>query len=180
MHKIEFYSWALSPFANKVQCYLLFLDIEYETIFVDAMLIRKMLPIGITIPVLTIDGESRNESSELGFWLNELYPNKLLVPEELKNKIIEADNWVTDRLINHSFRDFFGFDDPLIIRAKKRLHFSKMLDQTSPKRLGIIFRFFHMLLIGQTFVKGLIATTDRTRPLGELKSELAVTDNNSS
>ena len=67
MNNVQFYSFALSSYALKVHCYLLALDIDFETIFVDAMKMRKILPVGRTVPVLTVNNESRNESSEIGY-----------------------------------------------------------------------------------------------------------------
>ncbi len=173
MRKIKFYSFALSPFALKVQSYLLFLDVDFETEFVDPMKARSIIPVGTTIPVLTIDGESRNNSSDLGFWLDDLYPEKHLVPEQLKDKIVAVDNWVTRQLINHAFRESVGFDDSMIAKFKKRWRLSKVLDLTSPNGISTIFRILHMLFIEQSFIKGHINSTDKSRPLSELKLELA-------
>lgn len=173
MNKVQFYSFALSPYALKVHCYLLALDIDFETIFVDAMKMRKILPVGSTVPVLTVNNESRNESSDIGYWLNELYPQQQLVPLELIAKTQIADKWVNDKLINLAFRDTVGFDDPIIKKYKKRLHLSKVLGQTSPNGVSVIFRFFHMLFLEQTFVKNNIAMTDTGRILNDLRIELA-------
>ena len=125
MSMIKLYSFALSPYALKVQSYLLFLDVDFETIYIDPMKIRKILPVGKTVPVLTVNTESRNESSDLGYWLNELYPEKKLVPKFLIEKTKITEKWVNDRLVNHAFREAIGFDDRFIIKAKKRLHLSK-------------------------------------------------------
>lgn len=173
MNKVQFYSFALSPYALKVHCYLLALDIDFETIFVDAMKMREILPVGKTVPVLTVNSESRNESSEIGYWLNELYPEQQLVPLELVEKTQIADKWVNDRLINLAFRDSVGFDDPMIKKYKKRLHLSKALGQTSPNGVSAIFRLAHMLLLEKTFVKNNIAMTDVGRKLDDLRVELA-------
>ena len=40
MSKIKFYSFALSPFALKVQSYLLYLDIDFDTVFVNPLKIK--------------------------------------------------------------------------------------------------------------------------------------------
>jgi len=173
MRNIQLYSFALSPYALKVKCYLLFLDATFETIQIEPMKIRTVLPVGKTVPVLTVDDESRNESSDLGNWLNELYPEKKLVPVSLIEKTKITDKWVNNRLINHAFRQSLGFDDSLIVKAKKRLHLSKVLDQTVPNGVSRGFRLFHMLFVGLTFVKHHVATTDRTRSLSDLKIELA-------
>ena len=174
MNNITFYSFALSPFALKVHSYLLALGVEFDTVFVDAMKMRTILPIGKTIPVLTINNESRRDSSELGYWLSSLYPEKNLAPKVLLGKINTADDWVNNRLINLSFREALGFDDSLMARYKKRLYLSNILGQTSPEGVSAVFRFFHMLFVGQTFVKRHIAMTDKTRSLADLKVELAL------
>lgn len=173
MSKIQLYSFALSPYALKVKSYLLFLDVDFETIHIDPMEIRKILPVGKTVPVLTVNNESRNDSSDLGYWLNELYPEKQLVPEGFLEKTKISDEWVNNVLINHAFRQALGSDDSILVRAKKRLVLSKALDRTVPAGVSSIFRLLHMLLVGLTFVRLQIATTDKSRPLSELKIELA-------
>lgn len=95
MRNIQLYSFALSPYALKVKCYLLFLDVTFETIQIEPMKIRTVLPVGKTVPVLTVDDESRNESSDLGNWLNELYPEKKLVPVSLIEKLKSQTNGLT-------------------------------------------------------------------------------------
>lgn len=173
MNQIKFFSFALSPYALKVNCYLIFLGVEYETLFVNPLTMRKEIPVGSTIPVLTINDESRNESTEIGLWLNEIFPDKELVPAVLKDKVIEIDDWVSHRLIPHAFREFIGHDDTLPKRASKRWKLSQVLDQTSPNGISGLFRFLHLLFVGQTFVKGLVSTTDKSRHLSDLKQELA-------
>lgn len=173
MDNIKLYAFALSPYALKVKCYLLFLGVDFETIYIDPLKVRTGLPVGKTVPVLTINNESRNESSELGYWLNKRYPEKQLIPDDLLEKNKLADQWVNNRLINHVFRETTGFDEGFINKVKTRLKSSKSLALTVPNGIPFWFPALHVLLLDFTFVRHHIAMTDKTRTLTELKFELA-------
>ena len=54
--------------------------------------------------MLEIDGEYRRDSSELAFWLDELFPEKPLCPEEHGDKIKEIDAWVSSTFLISIFR----------------------------------------------------------------------------
>jgi len=171
---IKLYTFALSPYGLKVCGYLQFLELDFTTIYVDPMRMREQLPVGRKVPVLSINGEARNESTELGLWLDAKYPGRGMVPKHLRAGIMAADDWVTRRLIPHLFRDAIGYDDPPLERARKRLQMSKVLDQTSPRGISPLFRLLHLLFIGRTFVGDQVAATDTSVSLGELKRQLAL------
>ena len=173
MSDIKLYTFALSPYGLKVQCYLSFLQLDFQIVYVDPIKMRQELPVGRKVPVLSIDGEARNESTQLGLWLDEKYPLQRLVPQDLKVDVMAADDWVTHRLIPHLFRDAIGYDDPPVERARKRLKMSKVLDQTSPRGLSLLFRLLHLLFIGRTFVGDQVSSTDTASTLPELKQQLA-------
>ena len=54
--------------------------------------------------MLEIDGEYRRDSSELAFWLDELFPEKPLCPAEHRDKIKDIDAWVSGTFLISIFR----------------------------------------------------------------------------
>lgn len=71
---IRLYSYALSPFAAKVHCYLCYKGLEFETFYVHPFKVRDELPLGCQVPVLEIDGEYKNDSTPIGLWLERKFP----------------------------------------------------------------------------------------------------------
>ena len=106
MKTVKLYGYATSPYVRKVGCFLYYKGIEFEHIPVNP--INPAQTIGHTngtqVPVLEIDGDYRRESSELAFWLDELFPEKPLCPEEHGDKIKEIDAWVSSTFLISIFR----------------------------------------------------------------------------
>ena len=173
MSEIKFYSFALSPFALKVQSYLLYLDIDFDTVFVNPLKIKQIVPCGTTVPAMTIKEECKTDSTKIGLWLDELYPEKQLVPKMSKEKILDADKWVTNRLVNLNFRDFSGFDESIVNRARKRWSASKSVMLTTPDAT-FAFRILQLLFMGKSFIRSHIDATDKSRSLGDLRYELSI------
>jgi len=107
-HKpIKLYSYPTSPFAQKVSCYLKYKNLDFEFIGVNPMTNAEIrFTKQKQVPVLEIGGEWRKESSELGMWLDELYPDKSIIPSDDsgREKILKIDRWITDSLIPTNFR----------------------------------------------------------------------------
>lgn len=57
------YAFALSPYVLKVITYLKFKRIQPEIIYVHPAKAKSILPVGSTVPVLTVDGASTSEST---------------------------------------------------------------------------------------------------------------------
>jgi hypothetical protein len=62
VHQVTLHTFATSPYGLKVQAYLANKRIPYETVYADPFRLKRVLPVGKTVPVLTIDGESRSDS----------------------------------------------------------------------------------------------------------------------
>ena len=113
MSEIKFYSFALSPFALKVQSYLLYLDIDFDTVFVNPLKIKQIVPCGTTVPAMTIKEECKTDSTKIGLWLDELYPEKQLVPKMSKEKILDAGfAW-----LNILFHGIYHFEEIPTLRS---------------------------------------------------------------
>lgn len=106
MTDIKLYGYATSPYVRKVGCFLYYKDLDFEFVPVSPMTAAEQLEFvgGTRVPVLTIDGEARRESSELGLWLDEKFPEKPVCPPEHSEKIAELDKWVSDTFLMSIFR----------------------------------------------------------------------------
>lgn len=161
---IKLYSYAVSPYAQKVRCYLLYKDLPFETHYINPVAVKQELPIGHLVPVLSCGDEFRNESSEIGLWLDELFPDMPLVPDELRDSILEADAWVSDRLIPLVFRVLIGYGDPMTTIIRKRWAASEALDRSVPVGVSFSLRLMHLLRLGRApMIKRLLKQTDLDR-----------------
>ena len=109
--KIRLYSYAMSPYAAKVHCFLLYKQLDFECFYIHPLRVSKDLPIGRQVPVLTIGDESRNDSTPIGLWLDERFPEapRLLPAQgEERDRLVAIDDWVTNHLIPGSFRSYPG------------------------------------------------------------------------
>ena len=84
---ITLYTYAMSPYAAKVHCFLLYKQLDFECFYVNPMRVKEDLPVGREVPVLTVGDESRADSTPIGLWLDELFPDHpRLLPEEGKER----------------------------------------------------------------------------------------------
>jgi len=106
MKDVKIYGYATSPFVRKVGCFLYYKNIEFTHVPVNPIDPAKTLSHtgGTQVPVLEIDGECRRESSELAFWLDEVFPEKPLCPAQHKDKIKTIDAWISNTLLNLQYR----------------------------------------------------------------------------
>lgn len=101
--KITLYGYATSPYVRKVACYLYYKGLSFDYVGVSPLKPRKTIGFtgGRQVPVLKVGDEWRLDSSKIGLWLDELYPEKTLVfgTEEERQKITEIDDWASDQFI---------------------------------------------------------------------------------
>ncbi len=108
---VRLYSYAMSPYAAKVHCFLLYKRIPFECFYINPLRVKRDLPVGRQIPVVTIGDESRADSTPIGLWLDERFPQlPRLLPEtgDQRERLLEIDDWITHCLIPGSFRFFPG------------------------------------------------------------------------
>ena len=119
--KIKLFGYSTSPFVRKVGCYLYYKKLPFEFLPVNPI---NPIAIGFSnqtqVPVLSIDGEWRKNSTDLGIWLDELFPEKRLLGDsnDHRKKILEIDQWVSDRFIRSMFR--MAVDTPLSMAFRYR------------------------------------------------------------
>lgn len=104
MPKLTLYTFATSPYGLKVQAYLAYKRIPYETVYADPFRLKHVLPVGRTVPVLTIDGESRRDSQEIARWLDERFPERPLFPSDDAARVRAMDDWIQHCLITANFK----------------------------------------------------------------------------
>ena len=106
---ITLYGYATSPFVQKVYCYLLFKRLQFAVSYVNPVTNRPLEFTGQRqVPVLSIAGQWRKESSQLGLWLDEIQSEHPLGrgAAAKQKHIRNIDSWVSQRLI---FANFYGF-----------------------------------------------------------------------
>ena len=106
MTQIKLYGYATSPYVRKVGCFLYYKQLDFEFVPVSPLNAAEALEFsgGTSVPVLTIDGESRRDSSPLGHWLDECFPERPLCPAEHRDKILQIDEWVSNTFLLSIFR----------------------------------------------------------------------------
>ncbi len=106
MTDIKLYGYATSPYVRKVGCFLYYKQLEFEFVPVSPLNAAEVLEFsgGTSVPVLVIDGEARRESSELGHWLDERFPERPLRPAEHVQLIDRIDEWVSKTFLLSIFR----------------------------------------------------------------------------
>lgn len=115
MTDIQLFSYATSPYAQKVGCYLKYKNIDFKFIPVNPLTNRE---IAFTrqrqVPVLQVGEQWRKESSDLGLWLEELYPNKPILPSDQgqRDLVLKVDQWISDSLIPSAFRYAVEWQNP--------------------------------------------------------------------
>lgn len=167
---IRLYSYAMSPFAAKVHCFLLYKRLSFEPFYINPLRVRQDLPLGKQIPVLTVDGESRADSTPIGLWLDELFPDHpRLLPADgpERARLLDIDSWVSNRLIPGSFRSYPGEGLDRFLNGWK---LSYVMAHTARGGLPLPLRAAWPLFIKRVgFVRRLVAMADTGLPVREAK-----------
>ncbi|WP_298333689.1 glutathione S-transferase family protein [uncultured Erythrobacter sp.] len=108
MTQIKLYGYCTSPYVRKVGAFLMYKGLDFEFVGISPLEAAQRLAKfgGTQVPVLEIDEEWKRDSTPIGLWLDELYPEKRLVPEDEagRNAVLELDRWVSDRFMPSIFR----------------------------------------------------------------------------
>ena len=107
MADIKLYGYSTSPFVQKVACYLYYKELPFEFVPVNLIGQPELAFTGQTqVPVLKIDDEWRLDSTPLGIWLDQRFPDKPLLGQnqEQRELILNIDRWITDGYIAAIFR----------------------------------------------------------------------------
>jgi glutathione S-transferase len=166
MSGVRLYTYAMSPFAAKVHCFLLYKGVEFECFYINPLRTRRDLPVGRQIPVLTVGGESRADSTPIGLWLDELYPDHppLLPPNGAEREhLIRLDHWITENLICTSFRSYPGAGVNRVLNAWK---LASVMSRTARGGIPFLLRAAWPLVINRVgFVREQVALADDGLPV---------------
>jgi glutathione S-transferase len=170
---IRLYTYAMSPYAAKVHCFLLYKRLDFECFYINPLRVKRDLPVGRQIPVVTVGGESRADSTPIGLWLDELFPESpRLLPAagEERERLLALDGWVTNHLIPGSFRSYPGAGVDHFLNGWK---LSSVMAKTAQGGLPILLRAaWPMLVTRVAFVRRLVAQADNGLPVQEAKRKL--------
>lgn len=173
MPAIRLYSYAMSPYAAKVHCFLLYKRLPFECFYIHPLRVAEDLPVGRQIPVLTVGSESRADSTPIGLWLDERFPEHpplLPGPGEQRERLLAVDDWVTNHLIPGSFRSYPGAGIDRFLNGWKLSH---VMANTARGGLPWLLRAAWPLVIGRVaFVRKLVAQADNGLPVREAKLKL--------
>ena len=134
MPSVTLYTFATSPYGLKVQAYLAYKRIPYDIVYASPFNLKRELPVVRTVPVVTIDGESRNESQQVARGLDERYPERPLFPDGDDGECVRAlDDWVQHCLITANFEFAFPRLSPMLaVQVMNAWRLGSIVDQTTP------------------------------------------------
>ncbi|OUS26861.1 hypothetical protein A9Q99_16735 [Gammaproteobacteria bacterium 45_16_T64] len=165
---ITLYTFTMSPYAEKVHCYLQYKQLPFQCFYINPLRLKKDLPVGTQVPALTVGSESRAESSDIGIWLDEMFPDSpSLLPanQEERVKVLAIDQWVTHRLIPGNFRNYPG-SGVNMRRVYNGWRLGQVLHKTSHGGIPWLFQASWPLVLSQLgFLKEMRDMTDKHLPL---------------
>ena len=115
-HTVRLYGYATSPFVVKAGVFLKYKQIPFEFVPVNPVFPKQQLsqfPRQRKVPVLTIDDQWRADSTPLGIWMEEVFPERPILgdtPEET-DRILALDQWVSDQLLMGRFRQAMEWEN---------------------------------------------------------------------
>jgi len=173
---IRLYAYALSPYAAKVHCFLAFKALPFEIFYVDPLKARSQLPVGQQVPVLQIGDEARADSTAIGLWLDERFPEtrRLMPDDDLEmQRLMDFDGWISGRLIPAAFRLLLAHGETTAVRLRNRRRGARVMDATVEGGLPAPLKLIYPLVISRPgFIRRLINTTDGTISNRQLLEEL--------
>lgn len=173
MAQIRLYGYATSPFVMKVAAYLKFKQLDYEMVPVRPVSNEQIrFTNQRKVPVLQIGEEWRTESSELGWWLDELYPEPTLdcAQEQDCFKIRDIDGWISNSLIPARFREAVDWTDQwTALRAGWRL--SQIVNGHTP--IPLHWRLLWPFAIRRApFILDMVNGLDRKEPMEVMRNRV--------
>ena len=101
--EITLYGYTTSPFVRKVSCYLYYKGLQFNFVGVSPVEPNKTIGFsgGTQVPVVKIGDKWRTDSSPIGHWIEELYPEKPLLGKTATDRetIVKIDDWASEQFI---------------------------------------------------------------------------------
>lgn len=172
---ITLYGYTTSPFVRKVSCYLYYKQLPFT--FVGVSPVEPDKTIGFTgstqVPVLKIGGEWRLDSSPIGVWIDELYPEKPLLgaSEAEREAILTIDTWASEQFIpGMIFRS--AVDADITDGFRKRAWRLAEIVSSGAEMPTHVRDTWPDLLKSAPFIKRMVNELDRTEPLLAMQQRL--------
>jgi glutathione S-transferase len=124
------------------------------------------------VPVLEINGEWRNDSTQLGVWLDELYPEPPLLGMNAndRQKILSIDQWVSDVMIRSQFCEAVNWTNSYhSIRNGWRLARIVNFGTPIPWMWQLLWPFG---VKRAPFIANMVNQLDRSEPIGDMQKRI--------
>ncbi len=119
---ITLYAYCDSPYALKVAAFLDHKKLDYDVVYVNPIHRRELefvheKPSRRIVPVLKVGDEWREDSTPIGLWLDQLFPDRPMLPQDdaERRRVMADDEWVTTEIIPGIFREMY---DPESLRSR--------------------------------------------------------------
>jgi len=170
---IRLFTFPTSPYSMKVGCYLKYKKLDYELVGVSPITFKQVEFAGKRrVPVLSIGDDWKHESSEIGMWLDEKFPDRAILPEAEADKarVLSIDNWISDQLIPTMFRAVIDWPS-ISIGMKNGWKLARAVNQSTPMPAWV--RMMWPILIRKApFIVHMVHGLDRSVPLKEAQQKL--------
>lgn len=169
--EVKLYGYVTSPFVVKVGAFLKYKQIPFDLVPVNPVRPRelKKFPGQRKVPVLTIGDEWRHDSTPLGIWLDEVFPQRPILGEtpEDTQRILAIDEWVTNQLLMGQFRHAVEWENTLdSIRNGWKL--ARTLHDSTP--IPFVLRWAWPFIVRRVgFVRRFAGSVDLSEPLPQMR-----------
>lgn len=170
---IRLFSFPTSPYAMKVGCYLAYKKLDYELVGVSPITFKQ---VAFTdrrqVPVLSIDDDWKLESSEIGVWLDEKFPDRAILPQAQSDRdiVFEIDQWISDQLIPTMFRAVIDWPSTSA-GMKNGWKLSRAVNESTPMPFWVR-KMWPILIRKAPFIVHMVNDLDRTVPLKDAQLKL--------
>lgn len=173
---ITVYANPLSPYVNKVRAFLNLKGLDYEVRYVEPDKQKENLAFSgqAKVPVVTARSEVLVDSTPICLRLDELFPQNAVIPASgpLRDKLLEIDRWVSDRLIPAGF--FTSQNLPLGSKLKNGWLSGRIHSVTAPKALPLWMRLmWPIFVVRAKFVSDIIDHIDPDASVEDIRRGVA-------
>lgn len=172
---VTLYNFAMSPFGIKVHAFLLFKRVNFHVNYLNPITFKQEIPAGKQLPVVQVGSQSKADSTPIGLWLDEMFPDQpLLLPKEEpeRQQLLAIDDWVTQRLIPITFRipQEPGFN---LSRIRNGWRLAHVMNQTCNGGLPKLLELAWPLVVSsQPFLKHMLAMAEPHKSIAVVKETM--------
>ena len=173
MTKVTLYGYPTSPYVMKVACYLKYKKLPFHFEAVNPITAKEIkFTSQRQVPVLKIDDEWRKDSTPLGIWLNEKFPEHNILGENEADtkKIMQIDQWISEQLITARFRHAVQWESVWDSVRNGWILASAVNDAT---KIPMVIRWMWPILVRRAkFIVDMVNMLDLNEPLPEMRQRL--------